>query len=178
MRLRRGAAVGQGALRPTEPGQRVGLRLGGACGCAWAQRGAALGRSMAPSRGQSDAVQMRGMRPQRGAAWSWARAKRRRKGRSVGLCMTRRGAVHGRSVGLRKGRSVWPRRRAACSRAGAKHAAALERSMRLPWGPAWGSAGALRGAAHGAAWNCARGAPRSSGGVPHVAALDRRMQMG
>ena len=49
-------------------------------------------------------------------------------------------------------------RGAAWGRVGVRHAAALERGMRLRWGAAWGSAGAPRGAAQGAARNCARGA--------------------
>ena len=73
------------------------------------------------------ATQGHGMRLPRGTAWGLARAQRRLKARSVELWM-------GWAWGCLRG--------AARGRAGVRHAAVLERSMRLRWGAAWGSAGA------------------------------------
>ena len=57
--------------------------------------------------------------------------------------------MHGRGVGLRKVRCLGPCRGAACNCAGAWHAAALERSMRLHRGAAWDRAGVLYQAVQG-----------------------------
>ena len=132
VRRRWGAARDCVAAQQLGKGRRMGWSRGKAQGYARAHRVAAHGSSVVPRRSaawdragtQCDAVQGCGMRPQRSEARGSARALRRRKGRrvwgarGVELCRTQRGAVHGRSVGLRKGRNVGPRRGAACSRAG------------------------------------------------------------
>ena len=92
----------------------------------------------------------------KGAAWSWAGAHRLCKGRSVWL---RWDAAWDRAGALRRtaqGRSVGPRRGAACGCAEAQPRAGLGRNG-CARGAAWGCAQAERGAAQGVRHGAVRG---------------------
>ena len=112
--------------------------------------------------------------PRHGAAH--ARGVEVSRGEARGCARALRGAVQGRSVGLRRGAAAW-----GC--AGAQHGAAHGRSMGLRKGAAWFCAGAQRqgaaqgrsgGLRRGAAWGCAgaqqRGAAQGRSVGPRMGA--------